>query len=163
MEQTDRLDALLALRLRSGSRETALLGEEDDALVAALAAADELIGLRFVEPEESFARSLETPTPAHAQSLVTAPLAATRPADQRNTVRRRLTGFATGGRSVTHRTRAPWSLIAASLALVIGIATITGVVAAEAEPGSPLYALHSLEQGVQVQRAPTAADRVELH
>jgi len=49
------------------------------------------------------------------------------------------------------------------LALVLGIASILGVVAAAAQPGSPLYALHRFEQGVQVQLAPTSADRVELH
>ena len=154
---------LLALRLHGESRETAPLGEEDDTIVAALAAADELIGLRFVEPEESFARSLETRLLAHAQAWATTTLPGTRPADQRNTVRARRTGFATGRRPPTYRIRTPWSLIAACLALVIGIAAITGVVAAAAEPGSPLYALHRFEQGVQVQLAATAADRVQLH
>ena len=122
-----------------------------------------LIGLRFVEPDESFARSLETRLLAHAQALATPRLPGKRPADQHNTARARRNGFGTGRRPPTYRTRAPWTLIAACLALVIGIASITGVVAAAAEPGSPLYALHRFEQGVEVQLAPTAADRVELH
>jgi hypothetical protein len=37
------------------------------------------------------------------------------------------------------------------------------VVAAEAGPGSLLYAVHRWEQGVQVYLAPTAADRAQIH
>jgi hypothetical protein len=46
---------------------------------------------------------------------------------------------------------------------LLGFAAVTGVVAAAAQPGSPLYALHRFEQGVQVQLAPSAADRMQLH
>jgi hypothetical protein len=95
--------------------------------------------------------------------LATTTLPVTRPAGQRNTTRPRPAGFARGRQQATHRPRVPWPLIAACLALVVGIPSIIGVVAAKAQPGSPLYALHRFEQGVQVQLAPTAADRVRLH
>jgi hypothetical protein len=161
MEQEDRLDALLALHLHGGGSAGATL-LEDDTVAAALAAADYLIGLRVVEPEETFARNLETRLLAHAQSLATVAPAVPAIAAQQK-ARPRPPAPSPGGRRTSPRTRVPWPLIAASLALVMGIGTITGVVAAAAQPGSPLYALHRWEQGVQVQLAPTAADRVHLH
>jgi hypothetical protein len=162
MEHEDRLDALLDSRLHDLAHGEAR-PLEDDALVAPIAAADHLLGMRSVEPEEAFAHNLEARLLAHAQALATATPPATQIADRPSALPPSPAHYSAAVRRVARRTRVLWPLIAASLALVIGIGSVTMAVAAAARPGSPLYALHRWEQGVQVQLAPTAADRVQLH
>ncbi|PWT70539.1 MAG: hypothetical protein C5B60_11950, partial [Chloroflexi bacterium] len=74
MGREGRVDALLDLRLSSGSSGTVTPSEEADDVVSALAAADRLIGLRSVEPNEFFALDLESRLLARAGALaVTTP------------------------------------------------------------------------------------------
>jgi hypothetical protein len=163
MGRENRLDALLGARLRGEGHAAATLPEEDDDVVAARAAADHLLGLRLAEPGENFARDLETRLLAHAQVLAAVAPPLPQMATRRSSLRRSPTTYAAAGRRATHHAKVLWPLVAAaSLALVIGVGTLT-VVAAAARPGSPLYALHRWEQGVQARLAPTAADRVRLH
>jgi hypothetical protein len=163
MGHENRLDTLLALRLSSeGSGMEMLSGEADD-VVAALEAADRLIALRAVGPGESFARTLESRLLARAEVLAMSAPATETAADRPDDERLDPVGYSAPRRRVGRRTWRLWPLVAAaSLALVVGVGTVT-VAAADAGPGSLLYAMHRWEQGVQVQLASTAADRAQLH
>jgi hypothetical protein len=163
MGRENRLDALLTLRLSRGGSGTVMRSGETDDVVAALEAADRLIGLRSVDPGKLFARTLESRLLARAEVLAMSKPATETIADQRDAIPLDSVGYPASGRRVARRTRRLWPLVAAaSLALVVGVGTLT-VVAAEAGPGSLLYAVHRWEQGVQVRLAPTAADRAQLH
>jgi hypothetical protein len=163
MGRENRLDALLALRLSRGSSGMVMHSGEADDVVAALEAADRLIALRSVEPEESFARTLESRLLARAEVLAMSTPATETTADQHDARGLGTVNYPAPRRRVVRRTRRLWPLVAAaSLALVVGVGTLT-VVAAEAGPGSLLYAVHRWEQGVRVGLAPTAADRAQLH
>jgi hypothetical protein len=119
MEQADRLDTLLDMRLRRGGRTAMALPEEDATVEAALAAADFLLGLRFVEPQEAFARDLETQLLAHVQTLATVASAGSAVVAQQK-ARPRLPDPAPVGRRRSHRARPLWPLIAASVILCSG-------------------------------------------
>jgi hypothetical protein len=163
MGRENRLDALLALRLRSEGSGPMMLSGEANEVVAALEAADRLIGLRSIEPGEMFARTLESRLLARAEVLGMSTLSTEATEDQRGSNRLDSVNYPAPRRRVGSRARRLWPLVtAASLALVVGLGTLT-VVAAEAGPGSPLYAMHRWEQGVQAQLARTAADRAQLH
>jgi len=163
MGREGRVDALLDLRLSSGGSGTVTPSEEADDVVSALAAADRLIGLRSVEPNRLFALDLETQLLARAGALAVTTPAAETAADRQDTRSRGPVTHLASWWRVGRRGRSLWPIVAAaSLALVLGVGTLS-VVVEEAGPGSPLYALHRWELGVQVQLAGSPAEKAQLH
>jgi hypothetical protein len=121
---------------------------DDTALAPLLETARRLAPLAAAQPDPRFARTL------HARVLA-------RAAERREAVgargRRsaRLQMPARGWYGIRH------GLIAATVVLALSLGTLT--VAAAANPGSPLFGLHRLEQGVQVAVTGNSADRARLH
>jgi hypothetical protein len=153
MHPEDRLDALLTAQLRA-PRATAV--EEPGDLAPLVEAAQRLGTLRRAEPARDFARALEQ------RLLARAELVAARP------VRGEARELPVGGRSrrgIRQRMpRAPrWAPLAAAALLLLVISAGTLTAAASAAPGTPLYGLHRMEQGMRAQLAGSAADRGYLH
>lgn len=162
MQPEDRLDALLSSDLVRTSRPGALPG--DDALEPLLVAAAALQPLREAHPSAAFADALEARLLAHLSSGVATtarepvraddipvPLSAPKAIPSSRVPRRA---------PAMRRSRFLWPAVAAAV-LVLALGTLT--VAASAGPGSPLYGLHRMEQGVRVAFSSDPADRVRLH
>lgn len=183
----DRLDALLSPRVAI-PQPYADLSDDDVTFGPLLAAAAQLAVLAEARPNATFVQALEDRFLARAAILADAHMAtqisyntptlpgndfptlpgthtfadtpispgSTRSTHQRETQQRR--GFA------LLRSRYPRLLpqaIAASLVLILGIGTLTA--AAAAGPGSFLFPLHRIEQGIQLGLSGSAADRFRLH
>ncbi|HKB49395.1 MAG TPA: hypothetical protein VKC57_16930, partial [Ktedonobacterales bacterium] len=163
----DRLDALLVARTRGTPAEEGELRVLLDtaALFEPLAAA---------QPDQSYADALESRLLAHASTL-SAPgmFAATSPtppaiesepagaapsAPIRNPAQPHMRTWRVPR---LRGSRVFWQALAA--AVVLTFAGGAMAVAAAAPPGSPLYGLHRLEDGVRVSLAASPADRTRLH
>ena len=167
MHPEDRLDALLSAlyepepgqprtsRSRAGAplNGNGAVGApgpagDDTALAPLLETARRLAPLAAAQPDPRFARTL------HARVLA-------RAAERREGVgarewrSARLQMPARGWYGIRH------GLIAATVVLALSLGTLT--VAAAANPGSPLFGLHRLEQGVQVAVTGDSASRAHLH
>lgn len=158
MERDTELDQLLSHWL-AGRRSPA-----PEPLAPLLVAADALTPLRHAAPSAGFARRLEADMLRHARSLPAERASLTAATEDAGplplappTPPRRLSG---SGRSQRAH-RVLWSsVIAATLLCVIGSLF---VVAADAQPGGPLYIVRRFEQTVRSQLTVNAAARAQLH
>lgn len=173
-ERFDRLDALL-VTLRVPERPPATRPGDED-LEPLLAAARTLLPLREAAPSAAFTHTLEARLLSHAAALTSTgssaaaavekgagaapssmsfvgPGPVARPASGRDPARR------LRPQPRARHLRFLWPAVAAILLLTLG----TFTAAAAAGPGSPLYALHRLEQTARVALSINPADRVRLH
>ncbi|HLZ22394.1 MAG TPA: hypothetical protein VKQ30_09750 [Ktedonobacterales bacterium] len=158
----NRLDALLSRELAGMQLPAALPG--DDALEPLLVAAGALRPLREARPSTAFANALEERLLAHVSTMAAATernvasdgATAAYPIAPSTTLPSRTTRRA----PAAHRPRFLWPAVAAAV-LLLAFGTLTA--AASAGPGSLLYSLHRLEQGVRVALSGSAADRMRLH
>ena len=187
----DRFDALLSPRLAMPPLHTDL-SDEDAIFAPLLSAASQLFVLADARPSATFAQALEDRFLAHAAALADAGTttridytAQTLPGSDFPTLPSSYTSVgsragtptrASVARSIRQqaappprgiallRSRYPRLLpqaIAASLVLMLGIGALTA--AAAAGPGSFLFPLHRLEQGIQLGLTGSPADRFRLH
>lgn len=181
MEPEDRLEALLSARERRRTTSDASLRDgslRDESLAPLVAAADRLGELRRAEPAPGFARALGDQLLARTEHLRRAGEVQALGAEQRadrigtQTASRHTPGVALRpAPGVVRRPFAPVPLrsrllrpalaAAAVVALACGVTTY----AAEAQvgPDNPLYFVQRQVQSVQVQLAPSQADRARLH
>lgn len=141
---TERLDALLTIRLRGGTSFPR--GAHDAELAPYLEVAGRLATLSQAQPSPSFASELEARMLAHAgriaQSGRARPAAPLVSLSQRSLRRWR------------------WSAAAAAV-LLVGAGALTA--AASAGPGSPLAVVSHVEEGVRLQLAQGPGDRAQVH
>jgi hypothetical protein len=162
MEQERELDRLLSRRLMGHAASA------PGSLAPLLAAADALTPLRQAAPSAAFVRELEARLLRRARQVaVDGPLstaeeerATPRPSPFPPVDQRAITRAGQRGRTPSAR-RLLWTgAIAATLLFALG-----GVfaVAADAQPGGPLYGVRRFEQDIRSQLTANAADRTQLH
>jgi hypothetical protein len=160
MHPEEHLDALLTVQLHEP--EAASVEVPGD-LMPLLAVAAKLDRFRQAEPDPTFARALEQRWLARAEHLAAATVehlaAETSAAGARELPARERLRQAVGRRSRTPR----WALLAAAAVLLFSVGAGTLTAAAAAMPGTPLYGLHRLEQGMQAQFAVNVLDQGHLH
>lgn len=179
----DRLDALLSPRRAMPQLPTGM-SDQDMPLAPLLAAAAQLAVLADARPSATFAQALEERFLARAAALADAGTATrigytaqTLPGSDFPTLPSSYTAVGSRADSPTRqratpqqrglallRSRYPRLLpqaIAASLVLMLGVGALTA--AAAAGPGSFLFPLHRLEQGIQLGLTGSPADRFRLH
>lgn len=173
LDSGERLDALLNALRSPHLAPAAWPG--DEALAPLLAAAHALQPLRQATPSVAFTRVLEahllaedallaadeaaTRSPMErAAPAATEPVALTERADRADRADRGLARRSSRRRRGALR-RILWPAIAAAVLVALG----TLGAAAAAEPGSPLFALHRLEQSARSAFVASPADRVRLH
>lgn len=129
------------------SREQA----EDDELLPLVATAQRLASLRVPLSDPAVAQLIKARVLARAtERRQEREVAPTREQDRRR-------ARPTMGWSVLRA-----ALVAAVVVLVVGVSTVV-VAAAQARPGSPLFALHRVEQSVQANVTPDTAARARQH
>lgn len=129
-------------------------------LQAPMEAADRVGALASIEPSRRFAAALEAHFLAQARAMAgedehTAPERVAHASHVAGPSRARM------GSSRRRPWRILWPTIAAVFVIAVSLGTLFA--AASAAPGSPLYALHRWEQGVNVSLAGGPADRARLH
>jgi hypothetical protein len=173
MDPERELDALLSAEWSASNGEEAATGElvPDPAraeLLAPLAAARRLEGLRQSEPSADFAHTLEERLLARVDALAESMNPALRSPSlvmeggDEELPRRIVKNVSTRG-AMPHGWPVRWVVAVAAALLVVVMSGAVLRAAASALPGSPLYGLRRLEQGVQTQLAGSAAARVRLH
>ncbi|HEY2570092.1 MAG TPA: hypothetical protein VGI27_01400, partial [Solirubrobacteraceae bacterium] len=170
MEADDRLDALLTARQTRKRPPTSPAETSDDTLLPQLVVADLLAQRHAATPSAHFADDLEAQLLAHATQGVTSaksPAAGARQAHGDRSRQPRLIqqearpALRARGRLLGASRRLSIALLAASLLLALSVGLLAA--AASAEPGSPLFGLHRLEQNVRVGLASGPAERARLH
>ncbi|HEX3272064.1 MAG TPA: IPT/TIG domain-containing protein [Ktedonobacterales bacterium] len=162
MEQERELDRALSQRLMG--RVTSAPGP----LAPLLAAANALTPLRQAAPSAAFARELEARMLRRARQVAAENPTSTSEVEPARPERvppsassqRAITGAGQLRRTPSAR-RLLWAgVIAATLLFTLGGVF---VVAADAQPGGPLYGVRRFEQNVQAQLTTNAVDRTQLH
>lgn len=169
----DRLDALLSSTLAGAQRPVNITG--DDGLEPLLAAAGSLRPLRDAAPSATFAHTLELRLLAHAATLARDGAVALSTQETLSAIERATDAIPVEMHasptnhqpaSMSHRERTVrrprfiWPAVAAAV-LLLALGTLTA--AAAAGPGSLLYGLHRLEQGITVALSGSPAARMRLH
>lgn len=189
MEPQDRLDALLSSRT-SSQRRRALPEGQRDVLEPLVALADDLAGVSTVFPPAAFADELESRILARArhQAVGGVPVAERGPAAAEAALQAgnghvrdndtmgylppvpahltlrgpRRKGSRRASRiGIGHVRWRVWTSLAAAVILTLCVATFA--LAANANPGGPLYGLRSWQEDARANLAASAADRARSH
>jgi hypothetical protein len=162
MEQERELDLLLSQWL--SGRPTPV----PEPLTPLLAAADALMPLRQAAPSAAFARELEARMLRRARQVAAENPTSTAAAEPARP--ERVPPPASGQRAITRagrlgRTTSARRLLWAGAIAAMLLFALGGVfvVAADAQPGGPLYGVRRFEQNIQAQLTTNAADRTQLH
>jgi hypothetical protein len=172
MRPEEHLDTLLTAQLREPDTPAADVPSE---LASMLDTAALLDHYRHVEPEPNFAQALEQRWLASAELLAAQPseegarllparLLPARLLPARLLPARLLPARLGLWQAVSRRSSIPrWAPLAAAAVLLLAIGAGMLSAAASAAPGTPLYGLHRVEQGVRAQFAASAVDQGHLH